>query len=190
MIWTSVASAVIAVVAVVTSVVIYRKAQAGEAVRERRRRMPVLTGTIPDQQIVVTNAGTGPALNVFLVRGDPGDDDRIALTKEQPAATTWFNPVHLMPIPAGGQVTLPRVYLKWTSLDPWAGCAIVYTDAFGFGYTTLANGTGSRVHEGTPAFAWDPAKVPYPGELTGERRWLPEPAHGWERSQPVEDTIE
>ena len=67
MIWSGV-SAIVAALALLASVAIYKLTREAEDKRERLARMPVLVIFFEDDQIVVRNVGQGPALNVFLAK--------------------------------------------------------------------------------------------------------------------------
>jgi hypothetical protein len=73
-IWSGVSS-VVAALALLTSVAIYRLTRGAEDKRERRARMPVLVVFIDGDQIVLRNVGQGPALNVFFAQGEVGAGD-------------------------------------------------------------------------------------------------------------------
>jgi hypothetical protein len=176
MIWSGV-TAVVAALALLTSVAIYRLTREAEDKRERRARMPVLVVVIDDDQIVVRNVGRGPALNVFLAQGEVGaSDERIQLGAVGDRET-WFNPVHLRPIAAGATsdpIVLRKQQLRLKrapgSERLHADVGVTYTDAMGFHYTVKMNDTGTYLREGCHLPEWPDA--PYPGQLPNEPRWL------------------
>ena len=174
--WSSVsavASACIAFAAVVLSVAFYRATQRAEDKRERNQRMPVLVVYVtPDRAIVVSNIGTGPALNVFLAgwESTSTSEESLPLEPGDTSGGTWFNPVHLRPIPVGGEETIPPQYLTKLSAG-LGGVGIAYTDPFRFAYFTKMSEYGTIVCVGQYFPAWSAAQAPYPIQLPASGRW-------------------
>jgi hypothetical protein len=176
MIWSGV-SAIVAALALLASVAIYKLTREAEDKRERLARMPVLVIFFEDDQIVVRNVGQGPALNVFLAQGEVGDSDERIQLGAVGDHETWFNPVHLRPIAAGATsdpIVLQEHQLRLKrapgSERLHADLGVTYTDAMGFHYTVKTNDTGTLLREGCHMPKWPNA--PYPGQLSNEPRWL------------------
>ncbi|MFJ1758668.1 hypothetical protein ACIOD2_00020 [Amycolatopsis sp. NPDC088138] len=171
MAWSSlsaVASAVIALVAVVVNVALFRTARRAEDERARQQRMPVLVSFgESDGGIRVTNVGWGPALNVFMASWRSDDcEQRIPLAADADVGGNWFHPVHLQPVPVGGVERIPAVY-RTTMVPGVTSFGIIYTDQNGQHYTTTVSDEGTIVRRGNLLPPWPGIKIPYPGELHG-----------------------
>lgn len=172
--WSSisaVASAGIALVAVLLSIFLYRSTRRADDKRGREQRMPVLVPYLmANGTIEVTNVGTGPAMNIFLaIWESPDPDRRIPLDVADAVGGTWFNPVHLRQIPAGGMQVIPAEY-RARKPDNVRSYGIAYTDPFMFRYFTKTSDRGTMVREGTEFPQW-PDDTPYPEWLPGASRW-------------------
>ncbi|WP_372672513.1 hypothetical protein [Amycolatopsis kentuckyensis] len=143
--WSSVsavASACIALAAVVLNVVLFRMARRAERDRARQQRMPVLVAfREPDGTIRVVNVGWGPATNVFAAGRKSGG---------------WADPLHLTPIPAGGEEVLPAGYGRGVAVFGFS-----YTDPLGAPYSTKIGDAGTEVTPGRILPAWEGVEIPY-----------------------------
>jgi hypothetical protein len=174
--WSSVsavASACIALTAVVLNVVLYRMARKAEKEHARQQRMPVLVAFRAfDGPIRVSNVGWGPATNVFFASWEPRTAGwSLPLDAGSgPGEGVWFNPLHLRPIPVGGSETIPAEYSRQKSPGV-AAFGISYTDPFGFPYSTKISNEGSVVVQVRVLPAWSHLEIPYPHDLPAWRRW-------------------
>jgi hypothetical protein len=159
--WSSVsavASACIALAAVLLNVVLFRMARQAERDRARQQRMPVLVALRErDGSIRVSNVGWGPATNVFFASLEPGSG-------------AWFNPLHLPPIPVGGAEVVPAEYGNVKSAGV-GDFGISYTDPFNAPYSTKTGDGGSEVLQTRVLPTWPGLRIPYPGELPRDRSW-------------------
>ncbi|MEV6641730.1 hypothetical protein [Amycolatopsis sp. NPDC051371] len=157
--WSSVsavASACIALAAVVLNAVLFRMARAAEKDRARQQRMPVLVSFRDDDgSIRVSNVGWGPATNVFFASW---------------GGSCYFNPLHLTPIPAGGAEVIPAEYGNVKSAEV-GRFGMSYTDPLGTPYSTKISNEGSEVVQARILPEWPGLAIPYPGSLPGQKNW-------------------
>ncbi|MET8849614.1 hypothetical protein [Amycolatopsis sp. NPDC004625] len=159
--WSSVsavASATIALAAVVVNVLLFRMARRAERDRARQQRMPVLVAFREHDGVIrVSNVGWGPATNVFFA-------------SLEPATGAWFNPLHLPPIPVGGTEVIPAEYgnVKSAGVERFA---ISYTDPLKAPYSTRTGDDGSEVLPSRVLPDWAGLRIPYPGQLPPDRTW-------------------
>lgn len=124
---------------------------------DRRSQMPVLQfmwesdqGTTGESKWWLVNVGAGPATNVVVAQAL-----RTGLARGL-AGETWFNPVLVPSIPAGGKLAL--LWLGGTQgLD--CGLGASYTDVHRFFYTTKCGDDVSMFHVGLHLPRWPLLKL-------------------------------
>lgn len=165
------AANVLSAVAILVSFVSFVISFHASRTADRRARMPVLvmkrlaTDESGLNQILFTNVGTGPALNIIFGLGEVvkgAGSKQLQKGVREP----WFSPLHLYPIPPGGQLKV--LHPQTSSL-----LGAMYTDALGNAYTVKASqyGTLTLEKKHLPE-VWKMEIVPAMwNELPDERPW-------------------
>jgi hypothetical protein len=136
------AAVIIAVVAVIVSMVSFEVNRRAAARAEQYSRMPVLLPRSPIKSgtLSIQNIGKGPALNIVIANasGDLLKEDALGLDLTKSSyKEMWDHVYHLEPIEAGAD----RCY-KWEFVG---GLGLSYTDAFGTFYTTFTSRNGTKI---------------------------------------------
>src|SRR2546422_5115984 len=135
-------SAAAIVISLVSFVINFRSSSAAD----RRGRMPVLTmkrlppGEEGISHVLLINVGNGPALNIIFGLAEEIEGAGSKQLRRN-VGERWFSPLHLFPIPPGGELSVPHPETSNV-------LGVTYTDALGSSYTMKTSQYGTLVLEG------------------------------------------